>query len=175
MLILGIVVGLVTGLLAGGRLDNLAAVRLRWISILFFAVLLRFATEAGISVGIAVFQELRLPLFALSFGLLLAGLWANRYQPGLSIAFMGILLNTVAIVANEGYMPIWRPSLVAAGFQPDAVLSSFHTILPDDGLTADFLLRAGPLGDILPIPLIAVAANRMSANARPESSPVEHV
>jgi HD-GYP domain-containing protein (c-di-GMP phosphodiesterase class II) len=29
--------------------------------------------------------------------------------------------------------------------------------------------------ELVPIPLIAVAANRMSANARPENSPVEHV
>src|SRR4029079_2197671 len=73
--------------------------------------------------------------------------------PGLSLAFVGILLNTIAVVANGGYMPIWRPALIQAGFAPDAVISPFHTIPPSDLLNAAFLLRAGPLGDILPIPV----------------------
>ena len=153
MLIGGILLGLVLGLVAGGSISNLAAVRLRWIGILFLAVLVRFGTEAAIGAGVDVVQALRLPLFAISFGLLLAGLWANRSNPGLSLAFVGILLNTIAVLANGGYMPVWRPALIQAGFDPNTVLSSFHTFLPFDRLDAAFLLRAGPLGDILPIPL----------------------
>jgi MFS family permease len=153
MLIGGIIAGLVTGLLAGGHLANLASVRLRWIGLLFLAVLIRFATEWALGSGLAIAETLRLPLFALSFGLLLAGLWANRSQPGLSLAFIGILLNALAVIVNGGHMPIWRPSLVAAGFDPTTILSPFHTILKTDALNADFLLHAGPIGDILPIPL----------------------
>jgi DHA3 family macrolide efflux protein-like MFS transporter len=153
VLISGIVLGLVLGLIAGGSINNLAAVRLRWIGILFLAVIVRFGTEAAIGAHIEAAQTLRLPLFSLSFGLLLAGLWVNRSNPGLSLAFVGILLNTIAVVANGGYMPIWRPALVQAGFAPDAVLSPFHIIPQSDALNAAFLLRAGPLGDILPIPL----------------------
>lgn len=153
MLIGGILFGLVLGLVAGGSISNLAAVRLRWIGILFLAVIVRFATEAAIAAGVDVVQALRLPLFGLSFGLLLVGLWANRSNPGLSLAFVGILLNTIAVLANGGYMPVWRPALVQAGFDPNTVLSPFHAFLPFDKLDAAFLLRAGPLGDILPIPL----------------------
>jgi MFS transporter, DHA3 family, macrolide efflux protein len=153
VLIGGILLGLVLGLVAGGSISNLAAVRLRWIGILFLAVMVRFGTEAAIGAGVDVVQALRLPLFAISFGLLLAGLWANRSNPGLSLAFVGILLNTIAVLANGGYMPVWRPALIQAGFDPNTVLSSFHTFLPFDRLDAAFLLRAGPLGDILPIPL----------------------
>ena len=69
--------------------------------------MIRFATEWAIGAGIDIAQTLRLPLFSLSFGLLLAGLWANRDQPGLSLAFIGILLNTIAVVVNGGYMPVW--------------------------------------------------------------------
>ena len=51
-------------------------------------------------------------------------------------------------------MPIWVPSLVAAGFDPERRSSRRSTsILADSTLDADFLLHAGPLGDILPIPL----------------------
>jgi MFS family permease len=153
VLIGGILLGLVLGLVAGGSISNLAAVRLRWIGILFLAVIVRFGTEAAIGAGVDVVQALRLPLFAVSFGLLLVGLWANRSNPGLSLAFVGILLNTIAVLANGGYMPVWRPALIQAGFEPNTILSSFHTFLPFDRLDAAFLLRAGPLGDILPIPL----------------------
>src|SRR6187402_1178463 len=153
MLIDGIVAGLVTGLLAGGHLANLAAVRLRWIGVLFLAVVIRFATEWALNAGIPFAETFRLPLFAASIGLLLVGLWVNRAQPGLSLAFIGILLNTIAVVVNGGHMPIWRPSLVAAGFDPNTILSPFHIILASDALNADFLLHAGPIGDILPIPV----------------------
>jgi MFS family permease len=153
VLIGGILLGLILGLVAGGSITNLAAVRLRWIGVLFLAVAVRFGTEAAIAAHVDVVQTLRLPLFGLSFGLLLSGLWVNRSNPGLSLAFVGILLNTIAVVANGGYMPIWRPALVQAGFAPDATFSPFYIIPTSDALNAAFLLRAGPLGDILPIPL----------------------
>ena len=82
MLIGGIVLGLVLGLLGGGSLTNLATVRLRWITILLFAVILRFATEFLLIRGNPVVETFRLPLFAVAFGLLLAALWVNRIQPG---------------------------------------------------------------------------------------------
>jgi MFS family permease len=153
MLLGGILLGLVTGLLAGGRITNLAAVRLRWIGLIFLAVIVRFATEAALGAHLPVAELFRLPLFAASFGMLLVGLWQNRSHPGLTLAFVGILSNATAVVVNGGYMPIWEPSLVAAGFGPDQVLSPFHTILPNQGLTASFLLHAGPIGDILPLPV----------------------
>jgi len=48
-------------------------------------------------------------------------------------------------------MPIWEPSLVSAGFTT-ADLTPFHVLLAP-GLDLDFLLHAGPLADILPIPV----------------------
>ena len=39
----------------------------------------------------------------------------NRGYPGLGLAFVGILLNATVIVINGGYMPVWEPSLNAAG------------------------------------------------------------
>jgi MFS family permease len=152
MLIGGIVLGLLLGLVAGGSLANLANVRLRWVAILLFAVILRFATEWLLIRGVGIVETLRLPLFLIAFGLLLASLWVNRTQPGLRLAFVGILSNTIAIAANAGHMPIWLPSLRAAGFAVSDVVSPFHAILPDR-LDSDFMRHAGPLADILPIPI----------------------
>jgi MFS family permease len=151
VLTLGIFFGLALGLLAGGSLTNLASVRLRWIWALSAAVILRFLTEAALSAGVDFAETFRVPLLAAAFAVLLAGLWVNRSFPGLSIAFVGILSNAVVILVNGGYMPIWEPSLVMAGFSPDEVQSAIHTILPAE-LNADFLLHLGPFADIIPIP-----------------------
>ena len=152
MLIGGIVAGLVLGLLAGGSLANLAAVRLRWVALLMFAVILRFGTEWLLIRGNGLAEAFRLPLFLISFVLLLSALWVNRAQPGMRLAFVGILSNTIAIAANRGHMPIWIPSLEAAGFTVDNVTSPFHTTLPA-ALDVAFFRHAGPLADILPVPL----------------------
>jgi MFS family permease len=68
------------------------------------------------------------------------------------LAFVGILSNTIAIVANGGHMPIWLPSLEAAGFTSADVLSPFHKTLPAV-LDSDFVRHAGPLSDLIPIPI----------------------
>src|SRR4051812_21546036 len=151
MLIGGIAIGLVLGLVLGGRLSNLADIRLRYLPLLFLAVIVRFGTEAALAAGIPIVEQLRIPLFVGAYGLLLVGLWANRSLPGLGIAFVGILANALAITANGGYMPIWVPSLEFAGFPAEDVRSVFHVLLPPV-LDAEFLRRAGPLGDIIPIP-----------------------
>ena len=49
-------------------------------------------------------------------------------------------------------MPVWEPSLTAAGFGRADVLSPINLILPA-GLDAHFFWSAGPLGDIIPVPL----------------------
>jgi DHA3 family macrolide efflux protein-like MFS transporter len=150
VLIGGIVLGLVLGLLAGGSIGNLSTVRLRWVAVLMIAVILRFGTEWLLIHGNTLIESLRLPLFLFAYLLLLVALWANRTHPGMRLAFVGILSNAIAIAANGGHMPIWIPSLQAAGFTVADLSSAFHATLPPE-LNADFLLHAGPLADILPI------------------------
>src|SRR5207237_1975067 len=70
----------------------------------------------------------------------------------LAMAFVGILGNAIAIVANGGYMVVWQPSLLAAGFNPTETFSPLHTIVPAP-LDAMFLARFGFFGDIIPIPV----------------------
>jgi MFS family permease len=155
VLIGAILLGLLVGLLVGGSIWNLANVRLRWIGVLLLAVVVRFGTEAAIGNGIELAEQLRLPLFGGAYALLLVGLWANRAHPGMSLAFVGIFCNLVAITLNDGRMPIWEPSLIAAGLSPEDARTVFHTLLPA-ALDADFLRRAGPLADVIPIPVPVV-------------------
>jgi MFS family permease len=156
VLIGSLVLGLVLGLLAGGRIENLASVRLRLVQAVFIGLFLRYATQFALELGNGPADSLRLPLFTAGFLFLLAGLWANREQPGLVLAFVGILLNAVAMITNGGYMPVWQPSIVAAGLPITDVGSAFHKIVGDisaSGITGSFLAQAGPLGDIIPIPV----------------------
>ena len=152
MLIGGIVVGLALGLLVGGRLSNLALVRLRLIPVIVVAVILRFGTETLLGQGVPIVETLRLPLLAAAFVILLWGLWANRAYPGMNLAFVGTLANALVIVVNQGFMPIWEPALTLAGLRAADVGSSIHVIVPPL-LDASFLLHLGPLGDVIPIPI----------------------
>src|SRR3954464_9684691 len=159
MLIGGGAGGRLLGLLAGGRLDNLANIRLRFLPLLFLGVIVRFGTELGLSYGLPFFEAFRvplpgpaygLPLRGLACGLLLFTLWRNRAYPGLVLAFVGIALNAIAIMANGGYMPVWDRAFVEAGLT-GPINSQIHYIL-SSGDPA-FLLRLGFLGDIIPIPV----------------------
>src|SRR3954469_3842842 len=143
MLIGGVAVGLLLGLLAGGRLDNLANIRLRFLPLLFLGVIVRFGTELGLSYGLTFFEALRVPLLGLAYGLLLFTLWRNRAYPGLVLAFVGIALNAIALMANDGYMPVWDRAFEEAGLT-GPINSQIHYILS----TGDpaFLLRLGFLG-----------------------------
>jgi MFS family permease len=153
VLFVALLLGLLAGFAQGGRLENLAAVRLRLPLLIFGAVALRLGTEAGLGRGIAEVEALRLPLLTAAYAVLAIALWANRSLPGLALALVGIGLNAAAIILNHGYMPVWQPSLLAAGFGPTAdALSPLHVLLPDR-LDAAFLAAAGPLGDIVPVPL----------------------
>lgn len=151
MLIGGIVLGLLLGLLSGGRLQNLANIQLRWTGLLLAAVIVRFGTEALLGAGVGLVESLRLPLLTLGFGLLLVALWSNRAYPGLSLAFLGVLSNAIAIAANGGFMPVWAVSLDAARLTVSDVDAATHVVI--EGVGADFLTRALILGDVVPVPI----------------------
>lgn len=152
MLLGGIAFGLILGLIAGGSLDNLARIKLRWVGLLFAGLVIRAATEFALEAGVDFAAAFRAPLFAIGFAVLLGGLWANRSLPGMSLAFVGIALNAIAVTANGGFMPVWLPSLLAAGFPATEPLSAFHLTVAE-GVGSEALRAALPLADIIPIPL----------------------
>jgi DHA3 family macrolide efflux protein-like MFS transporter len=156
VLILALVVGMVGGLLAGGRLTSIANVRLHFVWLLFLGLVIRYATQWAVENHVPYMDLVKLPLFISGFFVLLLGLWLNREQPGLPLAFVGILLNAGAIVINGGAMPVWEPSVVAAGLSPADINTIFYKVVGETalgGLPPEFLANAGPLGDIIPIPI----------------------
>ncbi len=157
MLLAGIALGLVAGLLAGGSVTNLVSVRLRWLGAIFAALFIRFGTELLIARGVEAAELLRLPLFGGALALVLGALWANRRQPGMSLAFVGTLSNTLALLVNDGRMPILRESLHAIGLTDADAQTPFHVVV--GGTDKDFLNRLGPITDIIPIPLVQDVAS----------------
>ncbi|MFH1475307.1 MAG: MFS transporter [Chloroflexota bacterium] len=160
MLFAGIVLGLLAGLAAGGRLDNLLAVRARWTLLIFAALALRLGTEAALLRDVALADQLRLPLLATAYGVLVVALWANRRLPGIGLALVGTGLNATAIIVNGGFMPVWDQALAAAGLTPAEIASPIHFVLSAERPLA-FLLQAGPLGDVIPVP-VPLARNVLS-------------
>jgi MFS family permease len=148
---LGVLLGLLLGLIAGGKLDNLTYIRLRWLPVLLVAAVTRFGLDGSLSAG-AVPDGLRLWLVIVAYVLLTAMLVANRSLPGLAAAAIGTAANGIAMVANGGWMPVWQPSLAAAGLDSTTIHSNFHRMLvgPVDG---SFFAHGGPLVDVIPIPV----------------------
>jgi MFS transporter, DHA3 family, macrolide efflux protein len=156
MILLGIVIGLAAGMLLGGRLGRLADVRLRWVVLIFISLALRLGTQAAIARGVEEADALRLPLYGTGFALLAFAMWLNRRQPGLIVVALGVAANGLAVVVNGGWMPVWEPSLAAAGLSLSDLNVSFHRALPAD-FGPEFFLRAGPLADLIPLPLPLLA------------------
>jgi MFS family permease len=148
---LGVLVGLASGMLVGGSLDNMAQVRLRWWSALILAAIARIALDWALTGGI-VPDGLRLWLVLITYAALVAMLVANRSLPGLTAAALGTAANGIAIVANGGWMPVWRDSLGSAGFDPTTFHSNFHRMISGP-VDASFFAHGGPLVDVIPIPL----------------------
>ena len=90
----------------GGKITRLIDVRLRWVGLIFLALVLRIGTQLAIANGIDMAETLRLPLYAAAFLLLLAGLWPNRNHPGIAAVMVGAAANGLAIVVNGGFMPV---------------------------------------------------------------------
>ncbi len=52
MILLGILLGLVAGVVVGRSLGGLLEIRLRWVSLIFVALILRVGTQYAISQGV---------------------------------------------------------------------------------------------------------------------------
>jgi len=152
VILYGVLIGLLLGFLFGGRVDALVNVRLRFALLLVGALAVRYGTQIAIASGVPFADALRLPLYAIAFGVLVVALWLNRSQPGLLVVMGGVASNAVAILVNGGYMPVYLPALTAAGLTTADLSPSFNVALPTS-LDLQFLLRAGPLGDIIPFPV----------------------
>jgi hypothetical protein len=175
-LLYAVVIGIVAGLLLGGRLAGLASLDFKWAPLAL----------VGLAIQVALFAEpisdrvgdLGPVIYVGSTALVLVVVLRNLRIPGLPIVAVGAACNLLAIVANGGYMPA-SPAAAAAAGRVEATTYSNSVIV--DGaafapLTDIFALptwlpmsNVFSIGDVLIAVGIAVAivvAMRSGADAR---------
>jgi len=136
-----VVIGLIAGVLLGGRPSGLGRLqfRLGWLAVVGFAAqVVLFSAPISDRIG-----ALGAPLYVASTGLVFTVLVVNARIAGLPIVALGAASNLVAIVANGGFMPAAPAALVAAGKLPAAGYSN-SAVLADP--------RLGPLTDVFALP-----------------------
>jgi hypothetical protein len=102
-LLSALALGLLIGLLTGGRLTNLATLRLRW----WVPVLLALAIQLVIFTPFLPIPQAWLPpAYVTSDLLALVFVLANAKVAGMPVVAVGSASNLLAIVANGGRMPV---------------------------------------------------------------------
>jgi Family of unknown function (DUF5317) len=141
-LVLGVLIlAVAAGLLTGGRIERLSALRIRWAPMALVGLALQYFSPSRGAWPYA--------LLLLSF-VLLAGFAAmNLKVAGFTLILAGVCMNFLVIAVNHG-MPVTEHALVASGQQDtyaELVLhggQKHHLAGPDDHLLF--------LGDVTPIP-----------------------
>jgi hypothetical protein len=137
--------------LTGGRVAQLADVRVRWAPLMLGALALAVAVTTLFPQGSAGAHRL---INLATYGIAIAVLWRNRTLPGIRAALVGATLNVTAITANNGVMPAWRHALDIAGLP-----AASPGFLSSTALTHPRLLI---LGDIFAVPSWMPFANVFS-------------
>jgi len=153
LLLYSIPIGLVAGLLLGGRASSLAGVSIRWwplaIGGLLFQLVL-FSPAVAATIG-----DMGPALYVGSTLVVLVALLANLGQPGFRLILCGALLNLLVIVANGGQMPAAEAAVRAVHGPLDE--SRFSNSVVMDESVPFFLL-----GDIFVLPRPIPLANVFS-------------
>ena len=154
ILVAAIAASLAVGLARGGRLGNLAQLRVRylWLPLFLFA-----AQTAVVVFPVREGGELsRLgPVVVVgTYAALIAFVLLNRHLPGARLLLLGAALNLAVIVANGGYMPVTPEALARAGHTN--LISARGDALYVHG-SKDIVLdrtetRLWPLSDVFVIP-----------------------
>jgi len=107
-------VGIVAGLLLGGRLDGLAHLRFRWAALAVGGLLVQVVLFTPFGDGLA--GDLGPAIYIASTAAVFVAVLRNLRMPGMAFAAAGALCNLVAISANRGAMPADPGALALAGF-----------------------------------------------------------
>jgi hypothetical protein len=137
-------VALTVAVLRGGRLTNLADIRLKlwWLLPISFALQLGtrllpdrpWAETAGVA------------MVLVSYGPLIGLVFANRDRKGMWLAGIGVLLNFTVILLNGGMPVLTEAAFVASGFSPTPqIAESYKHITLDASTLLPFLADVIPM------------------------------
>ena len=149
LLLLGPVIGMVAGRLLGGRLANLATIRLRALWLLWLAAGVQAAQFSLVPVRTFVQDRLGIPMLAIVFAVVAVWLALNlRPAPAalrlaVAVILAGAALNAIVIALN-GRMPYSVAAARTAGLREGAVNPK--------NAPAGAGTRLAALGDVIPVP-----------------------
>lgn len=109
------ILGLVCGLLLGGRLGALGQLRVRHLWLAYAAVALQLVAFPSGRLPWSTSTDVAITLWLVSYVLLLALVFFNRRVTGFLLIGAGIVSNLIAILSNGGLMPAKISALRAAG------------------------------------------------------------
>ena len=146
----GVVVGLVAGLIGGGRLERLAAIRFRlwWLAIVALAVQIALFSPLADALSASI-ARLAYVVSTAIVGLVVG---ANLRIAGVPLIALGAVLNLAAIVANGGAMPASETALATAGISIGDHTNSVAATSP----------ALAPLTDVFALPAWLPLANVFS-------------
>jgi hypothetical protein len=177
-----LLIGLIVGVLSGGRVAGLAALHIRWGGAIALGLLVQvvlFTDSVAARVG-----DLGPIIYVASTVLVLAAVVRNHAITGMPVVAAGAVMNLAAIVANGGYMPAGESALAALG-KVESTIYSNSSVVPEPALwflTDIFAMPAGlpfanifSLGDVvigIGIAIVIVSAMRRpaAASAHPVSA-----
>ena len=143
-------IGLLIGLLSGGRLSGLGKLQLRWLPLVFIALVIQLLIFP-LFTSTAILPVAKAPLHILSYVLLAIWIAANVRIAPMVLLSLGAICNFSVLLANGGLMPASINALQRAG------LSSLADWLMNEGVYANLIrmsssTRLNFLGDILYLP-----------------------
>ncbi len=144
-------IGLLAGIVTGGRLSRLGELSLRWAPLAVLGLVAQVVVFSG-PVASRI-GSLGVPLYVGSTALVLLVVVRNARVPGMVLVAAGAASNLAAILANGGFMPASAQALAAAGKRIAAGYSN-SAVLPDPALE--------PLTDLFAMPAWLPFANVFS-------------
>ncbi len=136
-LLYAIPIGLLAGLLMGGRPGALGDLRLRlaWLAVLgYVAQGVLFAPRVGAHLG-----GWAPWLYVLTNVLVLVAILANRRLAGMPVVAVGAALNLAVIVANGGFMPADRAAYAQLGMSIEGYANTRFIADPVLGVLGDWI------------------------------------
>jgi hypothetical protein len=150
-----VALGVIVGLVAGGRPAGLASIDIRWPGLIAGGLLAQVILFSGpVAARVDALGPLAGPaLYLASTVAVAAAVLRNWSIPGIPLVVAGAACNLVAVLANGGYMPAAPGALVASG-KAAPVIYSNSSVVPDPVLW--------PLTDLFALPSSLPAANVFS-------------
>lgn len=115
LFLVAIVLGIVFGLLTGGRLGNLARIRFRWA---WFVVAVVIVREAVLVTPLKHIEGAQYIYVLALVGIIVWTIWQRNRLMGIWLVGVGTTLNLIVILANGARMPVapeFAGSLVKQG------------------------------------------------------------